>query len=58
MIMECEIYSSSESGAICVSFNQYINGFLRIGYRGLRVHAICVENSEIVEIIGVDNYDN
>jgi len=58
MIMECFIYPSNDHGAICVSYNQYINGFLRIGYKGLGVHALCLENNELLEITGVDNYDN
>jgi hypothetical protein len=53
---KCFAYSSSESGCVCVSYRQYVDGFIRFGHNGLFIYlgSKC-RSKDLFIITGVDN---
>jgi hypothetical protein len=54
-LMECHTYSSVEGGAVCVSYRQYVNGFIRFSENGVFIYLDhSARNQDFFSIMGVD----
>jgi|WetSurMetagenome_2_1015567.scaffolds.fasta_scaffold249686_2 hypothetical protein len=54
-LKECRTYSSVEPRSVCVSYRQYVNGFVRFSENGLFVYLDhTARNQDLFTIIGID----